>query len=260
VVSRATEYGSLVLGAVTFWIFQSSARFSFLSSAILACCISIGFTVAVVLWKEASFKPYKLAIGVDFGMILSDLGLINSADDWKPLCAQVASVPDGKDFGQYIFVAITPKLFARPETGKYSTTIYIDELIDVIEAPWERQSRLIRTIPAFFLMMGQDGCRFAFQVEPEWWMSGGGKDHAHPAARDLFMEPSGHIILGTIPYGYFPNHVWRWEEPLGLFNRWDRAHRKWNKRLTALGWSVDRDYPNQVRNRYLDVGQWHVNE
>lgn len=262
-MSRATEYGSLVLGAVTFWIFQSSARLSTLSSAILAGCICFGFAVAVVLWKDASFKPYKLAIGVNFGVILSDLGLIDSTDDWKALCAQVTSVPEGEDFGRYIFVAITPKLFARPGTGEYSTSIYIEEWIDVIKAPWEPSSHhLIRTIPTFYLRVDREGYTFAFRVEPEWWMTGGGKDHAQPAARDLFTEPSGHIILGTIPHGYFPNHVWRWEEPLGLFNRWDRAHRKWNKRLTALGWSVDLnpDRPNRVKNRYVGVGQWHVSE
>ena len=71
--------------------------------------------------------------------------------------------------------------------------------------------------------------------------------------RDLPVKYEREIILASLPYGYIPEHVRRWDEPVSLFYPFDMRQRHWKTKLAKHGWSVAEYDARHIDHRYLDI-------
>ena len=246
---------SLTVGTA---VFQYGGGLTVPTSILLGGLFCIVFLHLYGLWKSANFKPYKLVINVKIAVILTDLGLLDIEDS----SAQPSNMAPGletRKWDQYIFVAITGNLFARLDGREYSTSLWINELIKGFEVPWQPDPETnFNMTPGFFFSRAQEVYQFGIQVAPEWWNKEYRYKSALPSLRALEAPPNGRLVLGTLPYGYFPDHVHRWYEPVSLFHTWSRKQRDWRKKLTAIGWTVDDNLPSILKHRYINIEQIEI--
>ncbi len=241
-----------------------AAGFTLRASVTLATCFCIAVLWIGVLVKVADFKPYKLIIDVNFPVILADLGLLRSVEDWKTLRSRTGDQNTSRNINQFVvFTAITPRLFARSDDRRFSTGLWISEYIEEVEIPWQPgPGSSLGSNPRFFFCPAIGGYQFGVQVDSAWWETDGSRKTLAPALRDLKPDSAGNLVLGKLPYGYFPDHIQQGWEPVhffsALFSTWERRQRAWVKTLTALGWTVNDDCPDRIEHRYIGVGQYEL--
>lgn len=208
------------------------------------------------LWRIADFKPYKLVIHVWLAAILKDLGLLANVEDWAVLLSKPEFAEHRQRFTQFSFTAITPKLFARSDEQEYSTSLSIRQTLRPIEIAWQPDSwSSVGNHPLFFFRPARDGYQFGVQVASEWWAREDVRKAAHPSLRSLKPDSDGSLILGVLPYGYFPDHIRRWSEPVSFFYPFKLKQRRWATKLNALGWTVETDCPESIEHRYMTIMQ-----
>lgn len=228
-------------------------------SAALAVGAALLCLLLVQYLKADRFQPYWLIVSVNLKALLTDTGLIHTEEEWKEVSASVPSVEQGEEFAKYTFLAISPKIFLLTECGKYVPKVETSEWLFVIQAPWrekegKKRSGLVYFPPTLsFGDRGRGGFEFGLRVDEEWWVDEGGKNQAHPSVRQL-PDGDGKLMLGTIPSGYFPEHVGRLQnDTYGSILRWH--DRRWQKKLHALGWTIERDESNVLSRNYITVSQ-----
>jgi len=188
------------------------AGLSVRASVVLALCFRVVFSQIESLRAVANFEPYVLAIGVKFPLIFTDLGLLSSPEDWVPFPSPGFSAKDSRDFNSYRFTALTSRLFARSGAREYSTALWIHEEIEQIKVDWNAGfGSHLGSHPLFFFRYGRpfgpfaNGYEFGIEVDPEWWAREDVRNAAHPSLRSLKADPDGSLVLGMLPYGYFPD-------------------------------------------------------
>src|SRR5271163_1912993 len=103
----------------------------------------------------------------------------------------------------------------------------------------------IENNPVFFFRPIRDGYQFGLRVQGEWWKLH--RQQLIPSLRDRAVNTESSVVLGFLPYGYFPEHVRRWNEPVSLWYGFDRKQRRWRQRLLQQGWALDEDDPTNIQ-------------
>ena len=249
----------IIIGLFTGTLYYA-AGLTLRASVVFALCLRIAMLWITGLVAVADFKPYKLIIGVNFPAMLADFGLLRGVDQWVALRSDLYGAAETRDINQFVvFIAITPAIFARSDERKYSSNLWIHENIREIEIGWSPGpgSRLGKN-PCFFFRPAKVGYQFGIQVDPTWWANEGIHKVQLLSLRELKPESDGCLVLGVLPYGYFPDHIRQWDEPVRLFSTWDRKQRRWKNQLAALGWQVSDDWPQRIEHRYVGIGQYGV--
>ncbi len=205
--------------------------------------LGVAFTI-IGLWlyglKEiATFKPYRLVIGVNYETLWEDLNLMPTAE--------------GPKFENVTLTAISAAIFARSDERAYSVKLDIYKDIPCGGPAW---TGFGSNTPTFFLRPVHDGYQFGVHVQEEWW-----KLHSSQVAQAIRDKPlayDGTLALGLLPYGYMPEHVRRWNEVVSLWYGFDRKQRRWNKRLQQGGWSLSDDHPTYLTHRYVGIGYYDL--
>lgn len=180
-------------------------------------------------------------IGVRYASLWEDLNLVPA---------------DGPTFDNVTFTAITSSIFARSDDRQYSRHHDIHGNVPCGSPAWIGGFGEASDVPSFFLEPRADGYVFGVHVNREWWTT-----HKARLSKNLQETPltdDRTIILGTLPGGYFPDHVRQCDEPVNLFGRFDRKQRRWEQRLERDGWVFDRDRPHFLTHRYLGIGYYNL--
>jgi hypothetical protein len=201
-----------------------------------------GVFALVAIWlhllrQVADFKPYRLSIGIDYGALWEDLKLAPA---------------DGPKFESIRFTAISSAVFARSDEREYSQILTLYRQIPCGAETWTPGVGQIAHGPSFFFRPGQKGYQFGIHVRPEWWDRH--RQQLDSALSAHSPDYSNDLVLGTLPYGYIPEHARRWYEPVSFLYPFDMKQKLWKKTLGQHGWSLDDDYPMNIRHRYLEIG------
>lgn len=238
IARRSFEYfGLLCLAGCLAALLHHYGTLNFQASILLGFAFAIIAIWLYLLKQVASFKPYRLTIGISYDVLWEDLKL-------TPI--------DGPKFQNFTFVAISPSIFKRSDHREYSTTVYLYEQIPTGTGTWTPGVGEIRNGPTFYLRPVRSGYEFGVQVRADWWKLH--KEQLAPTMRDLPLTYNDKVVLGILPYGYIPNHVRRWDEPVSLWYRFDSKQQRWKKRLERQGWTFSENYPGDIEHRYISVG------
>lgn len=194
------------------------------------------------LGQAAAFKPYRLIIGIRYASLWEDLRLTPATE--------------GGEFENVTLTAITPAIFARSDDRQYSAHPEIYKDIPCGAPAWRMELGGIKDVPTFFLRPHREGYQIGVRVQEEWW-----KQHSSQLGEDLRNRPLDYdntIVLGLLPYGYIPDQVKRWNEPVDLFGGFNRKQRRWKKRLAQEGWTFDDNEPTRITHRYLGIGYYDI--
>ncbi len=184
----------------------------------------------------AAFKPYRITIGIDYEALWEDLKLIPAAEP---------------KFENFHFTAITPAVFARSDESEYSQLLTLYKQVPCGADTWLAGPGEFRSGPSFFFRPGRNGYQFGLHVQAEWWEHH--RQQLTQALSNHALEYGNDLVLGVLPYGYIPEHVRRWNEPVSLWHPFDRKQRRWKKTLTQHGWSFNDDDPLYIRHRYSGI-------
>jgi hypothetical protein len=240
----------LLFAAAAIAVFHYYAGLRFQASLVLGVSSTIVVLCLRELWKLATFRPYKIDIGIKFDALREDLGLIATNE---------------KSFENFSFTAINAALFARSDEYQYSSTLAIygripsatPELNSFVanSSEWKFLSENRSVHPKFFFRPARYGYEFGIRVVPEWW-----SEHRKTLSdRIRSLDASSYdeaIVLAFLPYGYIPDYVRRGNEPVSLFStgeRWLKNLRRWQTKLVKHGWTTTEDYPHHVDHRYLAI-------
>ena len=105
-------------------------------------------------------------------------------------------------------------------------------------------------LPRFMFRPGWKGFELSVQVVREWWSEY--KRFLSPGMQNLPVNYDGFVVLAHLPYGYIPDHVRRYFEPISLFYPFDIMHRSWRSKLSEHGWTVN-EPDEEISSRYLIV-------
>ena len=105
-------------------------------------------------------------------------------------------------------------------------------------------------LPRFVFRPGWKGFELKVQIVREWWSEY--KRFLNPEIQNLPVDYDGFMVLAHLPYGYIPNHVRRFHEPMSLFYPFDRIHRRWKSKLAEQGW-IATEADEEISSRYLIV-------
>ena len=206
-----------------------------------AWLISIAFSIVAVslhiLSLLAAFKPYRLIIGINYAALWEDLKLTPA---------------EGPEFENFTFTAISAALYKRSDEREFSSMLDLYKDLPCGAPAWVPGFAQITNVPTFFFRPARGGYQFGLHVQEEWWTA-----HSPQLAKPLRELRLGHdntIVLGFLPAGYLPEHVSRYRQPTSIFYRFDRRQRRWKEKLSALGWTMNDDYPEHINHRYLGVG------
>jgi hypothetical protein len=235
-----------------------------------SCLLGLFFTIVAVslyqLWKVAFFKPFVVQIFVNFDALRDDLGL--SKPD-KP-----SDPEDEPVYEIYNYTAINASVFACYQSYTAKTAMEMNIMADRLTRSDEQYQSEIRfgsEIPCaftpdaeFFFRPGQGGYELGFVVK-HWW-----PEHSkqlRPQLRDLPINKWWHdsdlmacyeyIVLASLPYGYIPDHVRRWNKPAPFFPR-NMRQRHWKTKLSKLDWTISEYDPGQIDHRYLVVRYYDI--
>ncbi|MBB5066097.1 hypothetical protein [Granulicella mallensis] len=208
---------------------------------------------------------------INFEALREDLGLVKDTDP-----TDREQIP----YELYNFTAISAALFVHYREYVYQTANELsltgrntrtdDEYCSAIRfggkipgslkfsTNWGDPRNIASQFPRFILSEGRTGFELKVQVVPEWWSEY--KKHLSSELRNLPVSYDGFIVLTQLPYGYIPEHVRRFEEPVSFLYPFDRIHRRWKSDLSKLGWAVT-EADEQISSRYLIAryrGIWPV--
>ena len=209
----------------------------------LQVSILLGLAFAVIaIWvyllkRIATFKPFRLIIEINYDALWADLKLAST---------------DGPKFETFTFTAISAAIYARSDERAYSTALDIFKQVPCGKGTWTPGIGEIRNGPTFFFRPVRGGYQFGVHVQSEWW-----KLHSRqlaPSLRDLPLTYGNDVVLGLLPYGYIPDHVRRWNQPISYLYRFDSKQRQWKKKLQEHGWMSSDDCPTHIAHRYLGIG------
>ena len=222
--------------------FAAFAALHFYGDLPVVASLLIGGAFAIVaislylLAEKVEFKPYQLTIGINYERLWEDLKLV-------PV--------EGQKFENFTFTALTAGIFARSDECGYSSKLDLYKPIPCGAVTWKALPGDDGNGPRFFFRPVLEGYRFGVTVQQEWWNEH--KLHLAPALRDLPLTYDNAIILGVLPYGYIPEHIRRWNEPVSFWYAFDRKQRRWKQRLQERGWTYDDDNPYYLHHRYLVI-------
>lgn len=234
--------GLAVLAAAAVTLLHLYGELSLPASILLGGAFTIVGVWLYGLAHAAAFKPYRLIIGIRYASLWEDLKLTPTTE--------------GEQFENVTLTAITPAIFARSDDRQYSAHPDIYKDVPCGAPAWRMELGDLKDVPTFFLRPHREGYQFGIHVQEEWW-----KQNSGQLAEGLRNLPFGYdrtIVLGLLPYGYIPDQVKRWNEPVGLFGGFDRKQRRWKKRLAQEGWTFDDDKPTRLTHRYLGIGYYDI--
>jgi hypothetical protein len=259
-------FETLVLGVTAAGIivvFRLFGGFTLSASILLGVCFAIMGEWIHGLYTIAGFKPYSLQFFINFEALREDLGMVKDA------------VPDGDETVPYElhnFTAISPSLliYFREYVGQTADELGLtgkntrtdDEYRSAIQfgdtipgklqfsTEWGNPNTSIFWLPRVIFTHGWTGFELKLQVVPEWWSEY--KKHLSSELRDLPVSYDGFIVLAHLPYGYIPDHVRKFYEPVSVFYPFDRIHRRWKTKLSKHGWTVT-EADHEISSRYLIV-------
>lgn len=254
---------ALAAGALAF-VFHQFGGFTFRASILLGVCFTI-----VALWvhgtyKVATFKPYGVQIFVNFETLREDLGMVKATEPTDP---------EEMPHELYNFTAISASLLVHYREYVYNTAKELNltgrstrtddeyrsaiQLADTVPGIFkfsadrvEPRTRVL-LFPRFLFRTGWKGFELRVKVVPEWWSEY--KKHLSPEMQNMQVDYDGIMVLACLPYGYIPDHVRRFHEPMSFFYPFDRIHRRWKSKLSKHGWTVREDYYDEISSRYLVV-------
>ena len=252
----------LAAAAITV-VFRKFGGFNLAASILLGCCFTIVGVWIHGIYQIADFKPYSLQFFVNFDALREDFGMVKASE-----------TTNGQDipYELYNFTAISAALFVhcreyvtrtaeelklsgrdtRTEDEYRSAIRFGDTIPGVLKfsTDWGDPRTRMFWFPRFIFSHGWKGYDLKVQVVPEWWSEY--KKHLSSELRDLPVDYHGFILLAHLPYGYIPEHVRRFQEPMRFFYAFDRIHRRWKTKLAKHGWTVT-DADEQISSRYLIV-------
>ena len=208
----------------------------------------LGFAFTIIgMWlyglnQVATFKPYRLIIGIRYASLWEDLKLTPVAENMK--------------LENFTFTALSPSLFARSDDRLYSTKTDIYKDVPCGAPAWLADIGDVADRPTFFLRPHREGYEFGVRVQEEWWKRN--SSQLGEKVRHLSLAYDHTITLGMLPYGYIPEHVRKWNEPVTLFGGFDRKQKRWKNRMAQSGWSFDDNFPTHLEHRYLGIGYYEL--
>ncbi len=268
VIKRLLERSRLVLiAAAIIAVFHYFGGFREPGSILLGASFTLVAVWLYELRRLATFKPYGITIYINFDALRDDLGLSKTdkpPDAYEPM------------YDVHEFTAISAALFthcrrytatsatelnladryARSYEEYCSVIAFRDEIPCALKPVQFDNSENRNPFPWFFFRPGRDGYQFGIKVVPKWW-----SEHSKqlsPRVRDLPISYDGVIVLGQLLYGYIPDHVRRWNEPVELFYPFHRWQRQWKAKLAKCGWTVSEDEPGDLDHRYLHISQRNI--
>lgn len=227
--------GLFLSGVATISLFRVYGRLPFEAALLIGGAFTLVAVWLYGLRQLADFKSYRLIIGINYEGLWEDFKLAPA---------------DTATFENYSFTAISAVLFARSDERQYSTALDLYKAIPCAKPTWAGGPGEVMNGPTFFFRPWRNGYQLGVRVQEEWWQWQG--PQLKPALRDLPLAHDSTLILGTLPAGYMPEHIWRWHEPIALWYGFDRRQRRWKAKLAALGWTLDDDYPDHITHRYLE--------
>jgi hypothetical protein len=228
-------------------LFRSFGGFTFRASLLLGVCFTYVALWVHQLYKVATFKPYGVQFFVNFEALREDLGMVKGSEP-----------TDSKEIPHelYNFTAISAALFVHYReyvyltakelnlTGRgtrtddeYRSAIQFADAIPGIpkfSTEWRNHLRL-DWLPRFRFKPTRKGFKLEIKVVEEWWSEY--KKFLSPEMQNLPVDYDGVMVLAYLPYGYIPDHVRRFHEPMSLFYPFDILHRRWKSKLAKHGWS-----------------------
>lgn len=257
-----------VVAALLSAVFYHVGALSIATSILLGICFTVVAAWLCALWLLAAFKPYGVEIYVNFDALRRDLGLCepdSSRNSDEPAYEiNVFTAINAFVFAHYrsytaktaLELNITANRLDRTDEGYRSAIAFGDQIpcifkSEQIDIPENRNPH-----PKFLFSPGRGGYQFVLQVAPAWWAEH--KKSLSAQIRDLPIGHNEEIVLATLPYGYVPNHVRRWNQSTSLFYPFDLKQRRWKSRLTKLGWSIHDDDLERLDHRYLSISYWNI--
>ena len=235
------RFGLLLLVAAATELLHHYGDLNYQASILLGFAFTIIGMWLYALKQVATFKPYRLIIGVNYEALWEDLKLTPA---------------EGPKFENVTLTAISAPIFARSDKRAYSVKLDLYKDIPCGAPTWAGGIGESNDNPTFFLRPARDGYQFGVHVQEEWWKLRNSQLaaplHGKPLARD------GTLVLGLLPYGYMPEHTRRWSETVSLWYGFDRKQRLWKKRLQQEGWTFDDDNPTHIKHRYLGIGYYDL--
>lgn len=267
-------FETLALGlaaAVIIVVFRQLGGFTLSASILLGGCFAIFGVWVHGLYKLTAFRSYSVQFFINFDALREDLGMVK---DEEPIDRE--QIPHEL----YNFTAISAALFVHYREYVYQTANELglagrntrtdDEYRSAIRfgdtipgslkfsTDWGDPRTMVFWFPRFSLSQGWKGFELKIQVVPEWWSEY--KNHLSSELRNLPVSYDGFIVLAHLPYGYIPEHVRRFEEPVSLLYPFDRIQRRWKSDLSKLGWTVTKA-DGEISSRYMVAtyrGIWPV--
>ena len=256
---------ALTAGAVMV-VFHSFGGFTLRASLLLGVCFAI-----VALWvhqtyKVATFKPYGVQIFVNLDALREDLGMekcIKPTDGEEPAHElynfTAISAALHVHYREYVTrTANELKLTGRSTRtdDEYRSSIAFYGVIRGVfswEPDYGNPGSIYGFLPEFEFGPGRRGFELVLHVHRQWW-----SDYTRqlkPKLSELPVSDNGSIVLCVLPYGYIPDHIRRWREPMSLFYPFDKIHRQWKLKLAKHGWSFTgfTDSGEEISSRYLIV-------
>jgi len=247
--------------------FRYFGGLEFPASLSLGVCFTIAATWLFGLWKIAVFEPYKITIYINFDTLRDDIGMSKS-DKTPEMYEPLHDI--------FEFTAINAAVFSYRQryTGASAAEFNLADRIARSDEEFRSRIAFAAKIPGafareqfenlkrrdphprFFFREVLDGYQFGIQVLPNWW-SEHSKQLSKPI-RDLPVTFGGEVMLASIPSGYLPDHVRRWEKPVSFFYPFDWKQRRWKSRFEKLGWILNDDDPQHLNHRYLSITFSHI--
>jgi hypothetical protein len=244
-------------------IFYHFGGFTIPASILLGGCFTVFGVWILGIYQIVAFKPYSVQFFINFEALREDFGIVkdSEATDREEIAREL-----------YNFTAISAALFVHYREYVYRTANELnlagrstrtdDEYRSAIRfgdtisgrlkfsTDWGDTRTNIFWFPRFIFGHGRKGFELKVQVVPAWWSEY--KKHLSSELRDLPVDYDGSIVLAHLPYGYFPEHVRRFYEPMSLFYPFDRIHRRWKSKMSKHGWTVT-EADEEISSRYLIV-------
>lgn len=235
------RFGLVLLAAAAAALLHYFGGLNLPASILLGVAFTIVGMWLYALKQLATFKPYRLVIGVNYEVLWEDLNLTPA---------------EGPKFENVTLTAISAAIFARSDERAYSMKLDFYKDIPCGAPTWTTGPGEIKDGPTFFLRPARDGYQFGVHVQREWW-----KLHNSQLASTLHGKPLAYddtLALGLLPYGYMPEHTRRWNETVSLWYGFNRKQGRWKERLQQEGWTFDDDYPTHIKHRYLGIGYYDL--
>lgn len=194
-----------------------------------------------LLKQFAAFTPYRVIFGLNYEALWEDLRLVPA---------------EGSNYENIVLTAISVSTFARSDERTYSSVMDVYVEIPCGSPTWSSHPGEASLTPLFFFRPVRDGYQFGIRVPGDWWNLHRSEMIAPLSGKTL--EPDGALVLGLLPYGYLPEHLRRWNDPISLWYSFDRKQRRWEKRLTKEGWVVEANRPTHITHQYLSIGFYEL--